>query len=197
MLAGIKGFAQTDTTERLLPLDTVLKKADTQFSSEKKVDSVLAVHSPRKAAFRSAVLPGWGQAYNKRYWKIPIVYGALGVTGYVFVYNLQTYRELRLAYKGKVFAARGDSTFFWQMNPRYRAEGYTAEDIRYYRDEFRRNIDYSAVIFLIFWGLNVVDAAVDAHLKSFDVSPDLSFRFKAGYSELAQTNGVSLVLTFK
>jgi peroxiredoxin family protein len=58
-------------------------------------------------------------------------------------------------------------------------------------------MDYSVLVFLLFWGLNVIDASVDAHLRSFDVSPDLSLRFKAGHSDLARTNGFSLVLTLK
>jgi hypothetical protein len=68
------------------------------------------------------------------------------------------------------------------------------ESLRFYRNQYRRDIDYSALFFLILWGLNVVDATVDAHLKSFDVSPDLSLRFKPGYSDMAKTNGFSLVL---
>jgi hypothetical protein len=70
------------------------------------IDSVLNTHSPRKAAIRSALLPGWGQIYNKRYWKLPIVYGALGTTAYVFVYNLRTYKELKFAYSARYLAAR-------------------------------------------------------------------------------------------
>ena len=66
--------------------------------------------------------------------------------------------------------------------------------LRSYRDSYRRDIDYSVIFFVLLWGLNVVDAAVDAHLKSFDVSPDLSFRFQPGHSEMAGTNGVSLVV---
>ena len=69
--------------------------------------------------------------------------------------------------------------------------------LRSYRDEFRRNIDYSALAFLVLWGLNVVDATVDAHLKAFDVSPDLSFKLQFGHSEMAGTNGLSLVLAFR
>jgi hypothetical protein len=69
--------------------------------------------------------------------------------------------------------------------------------LRYNRDEFRRNVDYSIVAFVILWGLNVVDASVDAHLKTFDVSPDLSLRVVPGYSTMAGTNGVSLVLSLK
>ena len=68
------------------------------------------------------------------------------------------------------------------------------ESLKYYRNSFRRDIDYSALFFLLLWGLNVIDATVDAHLKSFDVSPDLSFRFKPGYSDMARTSGLSLVV---
>ncbi len=68
------------------------------------------------------------------------------------------------------------------------------ESLRYYRNQFRRDIDYSALFFLLLWGLNVMDAAVDAHLKTFDVGPDLSLQLKAGYSEMANTNGLSVKL---
>lgn len=188
----------TDTLVRTAPLDSVMRTADTTIANRKAVDSVLAVHSPRKAAFRSAVLPGWGQIYNKKYWKLPIVYGALGVSGGVFVFNLKNYRELRQAYKARVLAATmpaPDSTLYWQIDPKFRR--FAAEDLRYYRDEFRRNIDYSVLAFILLWGLNVVDATVDAHLKTFDVTPDLGLRIRPGYSELAGTNGVSIILAFK
>src|SRR5215210_5085899 len=75
--------------------DTVVSATQTIGNKTKdnlRVDTLTKKHSPAKAAFRSAVLPGWGQAYNKKYWKIPIVYGALGTTAAVFFYNLNTYR---------------------------------------------------------------------------------------------------------
>lgn len=185
-------YSQTDTSgKNLAPLDSVIRNADT-IANPKKADSVIRKHSPKKAALRSAILPGWGQAYNKKYWKIPLVYAALGTTGYIFFDNLTTYRDLRFAYKARVL---NDTALIRQIKPEFRA--FRANDLQYYRDEFRRNIDYSVLFFLVFWGLNVVDATVDAHLKTFDVSPDLSLRFKAGYSEFANTNGVSLVLSFK
>ncbi len=156
-------------------------------------DSLNEVHSPRKAAIRSALIPGWGQAYNKKYWKIPIVYGALGTTAGVFVFNLQTYKELRVAYRGKYNArVLNDSTDYFKMKTKYRP--ISEESLRFNRNEFRRNIDYTVLVFIALWGLNVVDATVDAHLKSFDVSPDLSLRIKPGHSELANTSGLSLVL---
>ena len=167
------------------------------------------VHSPGKAALRSAIIPGWGQAYNKKYWKVPIVWGALGVTAYVFYDNLITYRDLRFSYQAKYKASLPaydpahperpgpyqDSTDYFKIKPEY--INLSSESLRYGRDEFRRNIDYTILVFILLWGLNIVDATVDAHLKSFDVSPDLSLKFKPGRSYLAGTNGVSLVLTFK
>ena len=152
-------------------------------------------HSPKKAAIRSALVPGWGQFYNKKYWKIPIVYGALGVSAGVFVFNLQNYKDLRFAYKARYNATLGDSSNLPFIKPELVPLDINA--LRSYRDYYRRNIDYSALVFILLWGLNVVDATVDAHLKAFDVSPDLSFRFRFGQSQMAGTTGLSLVLAFK
>lgn len=176
---SISSWAQTDTA----------KKAKIN-----RYDSATLAHSPKKAALRSALLPGWGQIYNKKYWKLPIVYGALGTCAWVFIRNLNTYRDFRFAYRVKynMRALGTDSALFSQIKPRLKP--LSEESLRFQRNLFRRDIDYSALIFAILWGLNVVDASVDAHLKSFDVGPDLSLHFKPGYSEMAQTNGLSLVL---
>jgi hypothetical protein len=151
-------------------------------------------YKPGKAALRSAILPGWGQIYNKKYWKLPIVYGALGTSAGVFFYNLKNYRDTRFAYQAKYKAALPvpDSTDYFKIKPKLKP--LSPESLRFYRDEFRRDIDYSVIFFVALWGLNVVDAAVDAHLKAFDVSPDLSFQIKPGHSQMAGTNGLSLVL---
>ena len=169
----------------------VIKKAATGSS---RYDSALKAHSPRKAAIRSAILPGWGQIYNKKYWKLPIVYGALGTSGGIFFYNLKNYRATRFAYRVKYNMQynQTDSALYSLIRANLRP--LDIESLKYYRNSFRRDIDYSVLFFLILWGLNVVDATVDAHLKSFDVSPDLSFRFKPGYSETARTSGLSLVV---
>lgn len=176
-------------------LKTVTVDIDTTAPEGKKIKKV-NVYDPRKAAFRSAVLPGWGQVYNRKYWKLPIVYGALGITGYIFFDNINTYKEYRHAYTVRYKAAlplpQRDSTGYNELKEIYKI--IEPGSIRAARDEFRRYIDYSVLFFILFWGLNVVDAAVDAHLKSFDVSPDLSFKFKPGYSEMAGTTGLSFVL---
>jgi Family of unknown function (DUF5683) len=159
-----------------------------------RYDSALAAHSPKKAALRSAILPGLGQIYNKKYWKLPIVYGALGVCGSVFFYNLNNYQDTRFAYRVKynMRVNRTDSALFALVKPNLKP--LPEENLRYYRNQFRRDVDYSVLFFMLLWGLNVVDAAVDAHLKSFDVSSELSLRIKPGYSDIARTNGISLQL---
>jgi Family of unknown function (DUF5683) len=164
---------------------------------EAKKDTTVKKHSPRTAAIRSAILPGLGQIYNKKYWKLPIVYGAIGISGGVFFYNLKNYKDTRFAYKVKynMRVNRTDSALFSSIKPAL--QPLSEESLRFYRDQFRRDVDYSALFFIILWGLNVVDATVDAHLKSFDVSPDLSLRIKPGHSEMAGTNGISLVLSLK
>lgn len=144
------------------------------------------IFEPRKATIRSAILPGWGQIYNKRYWKLPLVWGALGTTAGIYFYNIKYYRDLKQAY---IYKLNGQDDL---IDPQFR--NLSAESIRSYRNSFRQNIDYSVLFFVLFWGLNVVDATVDAHLKSFDVDDNLSLQLKAGYSELAKTSGISLVL---
>lgn len=176
-----------------------LKKADVQKlkNISENSDSVkVNVHDPRKAAIRSAILPGLGQAYNKSYWKIPIVYGALGATSYIFFYNIKNYKDTRFAYQAKYKASlaipQRDSTDYFKIRPDL--VPISQEGLKFYRDTFRRDIDYAVLFFVLVWGLNVAEASVDAHLKTFDISPDLSLKIKPGHSEMAGTNGLSVVL---
>jgi hypothetical protein len=181
-------FGQQDSVKHFSKRDSV---------PAEKVDSLVKKeHSPRKAAIRSAILPGLGQIYNKKYWKVPIVYAALGITGYIFVDNLKTYQDLRTAYLGK-YNARvfHDSTEYNKIKQRYLP--ISEESLRAGRDQFRKYIDYSALFFIAFWGLNVVDAVVDAHLKAFDISPDLSMKVRPNYNLLTRTKGISLVFNFR
>jgi len=193
-------YSQTDTTKELVQVDTLIQNSP-PVQNKAKVDSVRKVFVPKKATIRSAILPGWGQFYNKKYWKIPIVYGALGVSAGIFFYNLTNYRDIRFAYKAKYNLSRvqnptaSDSVDFLKIEPTL--VRIDVNSLRSLRDEFRSNIDYSVLAFIVLWGLNVVDATVDAHLKAFDVSPDLSFKIKFGPSQMAGTTGLSLVLAVK
>ncbi|MGB8191786.1 MAG: DUF5683 domain-containing protein [Chitinophagaceae bacterium] len=170
-------------------IDTTAKIADT--ITKKK-------HSPRKAAIRSAIIPGWGQAYNKKYWKIPVVYGALGIPAYLFVDNLKWYQRTKYAFLlVSTNSTNADSLSRVHKQLRPFVDAKQGTQLQNYRNEFRRNVDYSALFFLLFWGLNIIDATVDGHLKEFDVSPDLSFKIKPGFSPTGNTYGVSLVLQRK
>ncbi len=150
--------------------------------------------SVRKAVIRSAIIPGWGQVYNKRVWKVPVIYGALGTTAALFFRNLRQYNESKAAYQ---LAADNDPSNDYLIKQPYYNVKNQPDRIRTFRNQVRQNVDYCVIFFLIFWGANVADAAVDAHLKSFDVSDDLSLHIKPGYSPMANTNGISLVLAIK
>lgn len=176
--------------------DTILikgnNKADTSGESLLALDTTVKKHNPKIATFRSTVLPGWGQAYNKKYWKIPIIYGALGTTAGVFFYNIKTYKLLRQAV---VLRSDTSTSNDDQVDQQFR--NLSLESIRTYRNAFRQNVDYSVLFFLILWGLNIVDATVDAHLKAFDVSPNITMKIVPGVNYMTNSAGLSLVFNVK
>lgn len=189
MLHDTKVFAQQQDTI----IVTGKTNADTSGKNLLALDTAIAKkHNPKIATIRSAILPGWGQAYNKKYWKIPIVYGALGTTAGIFFFNLKTYKLLRQAviYRSDTITANDSLIDKRFLN-------LSTESIRSYRNAYRQNIDYSVLFFLVFWGLNVVDATVDAHLKAFDVSPDLSMKIRPGVNSVNNGPGISFVFFFK
>lgn len=146
-----------------------------------------------RAALLSAILPGAGQVYNKKYWKVPIVYGVLAIPAYTFVDNLQWFKKTRFAFN---IATAKDTARYKEVDPKllYMVEnGYTSS-LQNYRNDFRRNVDYSVLVFMLIWGLNVVDATVDAHLKDFNITDDLSIQVKPGYLPIANTAGIGIVL---
>jgi hypothetical protein len=165
----------------------VIESSGVKAGTEKK-------YNPNIAIRRSALVPGWGQATNKKYWKIPLVYGALGTTTYLFFRNLGQFRDAREAYRLASDTIPGND---YLIKEPYFTVKDQPDRIRNFRNAVRQNMDYSALFFILFWGLNVVDAAVDAHLKTFDVSEDLSLHIKPGKSELANTTGISLVMSIR
>jgi hypothetical protein len=169
-----KNFDST-SKKNILALDTSAKK-----------------FNPKIATFRSAVLPGWGQIYNKKYWKLPIVYGALGVSAGIFFFNLKTYKKLKQAV---IYRSDADPSNDILVAEEYR--NLSTASLRSARSIYRQNIDYSVLAFIVLWGLNVVDATVDAHLKEFDVSDDISFKINPGYNKIGNTTGLGLVFSFK
>lgn len=150
---------QADTSA-LLKTDTVKKKK----------------HNPRTATIRSAIIPGWGQIYNKKYWKLPIVYAAIGIPAYLFVDNKKWYDRIRYGLSIVANERYGNADSMSKVHPRVLplVERKSSSALMNYRNEYRKNMDYSILVGLLFWGLQIVDATVDAHLKDFDISDNIS-----------------------
>ena len=180
------GEAQVVTADSVVQTKQVEIPAD----SAAVVDS-LRRKRIKRTIIHSAVVPGWGQINNKQAWKLPFVAAAVGLPVWAFVVNLQQYQELRQAYIYRTDTIDANDNL---IPPEY--DVLSDNSIKYYRDEYRKNVDYSVIFFLIGWGLNVADAAVFAHLRDFDVSDKLSMRVKPTINLNGHTN-VSLVFSFK
>jgi len=154
-------------------------------------------HSPKKAAIRSAILPGLGQVYNKKYWKVPIVWTAIGIPIGTFIYNKKWYNETKTA--AEMIATGDTANYKDRVDPKLYIFFESPENINIllnYRNDFRRAMDYSILFVLLFWGLNVLDATVDAHLKDFDVSENLSLKIKPNILQGNQIAGLTFTLSF-
>ena len=158
-------------------------------------DGVLNYNGPensvKKATTLAMICPGAGQLYNKSYWKVPIVVGAFATMGYVIDWNARGYKRYRTAYNQVV---NGQPDEF---------EGrYSADYLKNMKDNFRRNRDLCIILTGALYLLNVVDAHVDAHLKDYDISDDLSVRLEPTvFQNYASRNGyygvgMSLKVTF-
>ncbi len=139
--------------------------------------------APAKAAFYSGVLPGLGQAYNKKYWKIPIVYGGIAAGVYFYQRNTEDYNRFRDAYKRRL-AGYQDDEFQGVSDARLRDAQKTAG----------RNRDVSLAMAIGVYLLNILDANVDAHLLRYNLNEDLSLRPKFHYQSgfRPSTYGLSL-----
>ncbi len=145
--------------------------------------------APARAAFYSAILPGLGQAYTKKYWKIPIVYGALGAGIYYYTWNNGQFTEARDLFKNRLAGIPDGES---------RLRNLTNEQLIDRQRRFRRDQELSLLITVGLYVLNIVDANVTAHLQQFNVAKDLSFRPQLNINEFnAQPNyGMSLNYSF-
>jgi len=129
-------------------------------------------HSAHKATIYSLVLPGLGQAYNKKYWKVPVVYAGFGVIGYMINNNRKEYKLYKAAYE--FVPVEGENL----PSPNEYYDLYSKDQLKQGRDYYRRNMELSYILAGFWYLLNVIDASVDAHLFDFQVSPNLSLRFE-------------------
>ncbi len=150
--------------------------------------------APSKAAFYSAVLPGLGQAYNKRYWKIPIIYAGMASGVYFYIKNDNDYDRFRTAYKRRL-AGFTDDEFYGNGETPVISNDRLIDAQR----SAQKNKDISIIVTLAFYLVNIVDANVDAHLKQFNVSENLSVQpnFEVNPINASTNYGLSLRLNLK
>ncbi len=137
-----------------------------------EIDSTLYKHSPRKATIYAMILPGLGQAYNKKYWKIPIVYAGFGALFYSISFNDKLYKDYRAAYLHSLI---NDGT---EPPVNEYEELYETDFLLQSKNFYRRNRDLSYILTSLWYLLQMVDATVDAHLLTWDVGEDLSLDFQ-------------------
>lgn len=178
--------------------DTVIvESSDTLFLESEDtvaIKSYAKRFNPRKAILYAAILPGLGQAYNKKYWKLPLVYGGF----YAIAYHIDLYNDLYTEYKGYLFdnlenGLRGEN----DENPQVRR---TTGQLRRIVDKSRRERDFMIILMGGMYLLQMVDAHVDAHLKEFDLNPNLQVSIEPSMDQshiAGRTMGVALVMKFK
>jgi len=140
--------------------DTLIIEADTSLADT----SAFEEHSPRKAMIYSAVLPGLGQIYNKKWWKVPIVYVGFGTLAGSTIYNSTNYRKYRKKY------------IHMLENNLEEYEDQSVPEVKWYKEYHRRYRDLFIIITAGFYALQVIDANVDAYLINFDVGEDLTMK---------------------
>jgi len=144
------------------------------------------VHSPRKATIYSAILPGLGQVYNKKYWKVPLIYIGFGTIGYFINWNNENYQLFKTGYQH--LTDGNPETQDYLKIEAVRRNNYNLDSptdfnnlktaLSKQQDYYRRNRDLLIISFVGFYGLNIIDASVDAHLFDFDISDDLTLKWE-------------------
>lgn len=175
------------TNEKLASLnDSVSRKV-----GKPKLPRQRFVPNPKRALWLSLVLPGAGQIYNRKYWKLPFIYGGfLGCT-YALMWNQQMYRDYSQAYLDIMDDDPRTCSYLEMLPPRYDITGREEQFKKLFKrkkDFYRRYRDLSAFCFVGVYLLSVVDAYVDAQLSEFDISPDLSMSVRPAVME---TQGIS------
>jgi hypothetical protein len=173
-------------------LNTEAQTIETKGNKVVAIDSSAYKHSPKKAAIMSAALPGLGQVYNKKYWKVPIIYAGFGVLTYYIIDNNKGYIEFRDAYRARV---DDDPT-----NDAIKTQ-YTTDNLRVIKNLYWKNRDLMIILTATLYALNILDATVDAHFFTYDISDDLSFRISPvvepsmGFGH-SSTSAISFSLNF-
>lgn len=156
----------------------VLKESEVPADSLKKeIDQKIWVPNPTKATWLALVIPGGGQIYNRKYWKLPIFYGGFAGCAYALTWNSKMYKDYSTAYKDAMNGNMQSSSITDLLPPGYKiSEIQLKELLRKRKDTYRRYRDLSIFAFIGVYLLSVIDAYVDAELSNFDITPDLSMK---------------------
>ena len=156
----------------------VLKESEVPADSLKKeIDQKIWVPNPTKATWLALVIPGGGQIYNRKYWKLPIFYGGFAGCAYALTWNSKMYKDYSTAYKDAMNGNMQSSSITALLPPVYKiSETQLKELLRKRKDTYRRYRDLSIFAFIGVYLLSVIDAYVDAELSNFDITPDLSMK---------------------
>lgn len=189
---SVFGFSQTETDS----IPTAIDSVPNAISNDVVIDSIvrkpLNILAPSKAAFYSAILPGLGQAYNKKYWKIPIVYAAIGTGIYVYLDNDKTYKHYRDIYKRRLAGFTDDEFYGDGPTPKVSNEGLIRA-----QNTLRRNKELSLLITFGLYALNIIDANVDAHLLQYNLDENLALKPHLQYNEQENSTDLGVTLNFK
>jgi len=182
--------------------EILIKTPDKKQKKAKKEDpDIDKKHNPKTATWL-ALIPGAGQAYNKKYWKMPIVYAGFGVTGYLGISNGKDYRLYRDAYDYKSGINLNVSDKAKEM-----ASKYSGENLITLRDYHRRNMELSWIIMAAWYAVQIIDASVDAHFYYYEMDENISIQvdpkwepafndYACGYGNGLGTAGLSVKLNF-
>ncbi|MFM9988704.1 DUF5683 domain-containing protein [Flavobacterium sp.] len=178
VFGNFSGFSQDDL--KLIALDTTTTKINPL--------------APAKAAFYSALLPGLGQAYNKKYWKVPIVFAAIGTGIYAYSWNKKKYTEYRDAYKERLLLGTQSTDAFNNQNNGgvYLSEAKLIDA----QKQFQRQKDLSLLVTVALYILNIVDANVDGHLRQFNVNGKLTVRPDIYKSDTDYTQNLGVTINY-
>jgi len=192
-LFSIFGFAQVQKDSTVNTTIDELK-LDKAIITKREIDPL----RPSKAAFYSAILPGLGQAYNKKYWKIPIVVGAIATGIVVHDFNNKQYNRYRDAFKRRLAGFTDDEFYGVDANGNPANIPIISDDalIRAQR-QFRRNRDIATLITIGIYVLNIIDANVDAHLLQFNVDENLVMRPHFQYNPMEDSSDLGVTVNFK
>lgn len=194
--------AAQETETEATPADSLgadLRRKGITIDEVRKMENINPL-APSKAAFYSAVLPGLGQIYNRRYWKTPIVWAAIGTGVYAYIYNDTEYDRFRAAFKRRRAGFIDDE--FYDINNSGIVPGepdLSDEALQDAQERFQRDRDLALVVTIALYALNIVDANVDAHLKQFNVDENLGLDIRPylDYHPVTSDPNYGLALTVK